>query len=913
MKKSSLYALLLFFALFFLSEKFYATHNRSGEITYVWLGGYSYKIRITTYTNNGSGSLAADRCSHMLYINDPNGNPLDSVECIRINGPLGTCNTQLPGARDGVDITPANSPNGGYRQNIYEANYTFSGPGTHVLSMFDPNRNSGSNNIPNSVNQPFALADTLRIFNLPGLTANNSPVLLNPPIDEACSGQIFVHNPNAYDPDGDSLSYSLTTCLGTGGAPIGGYIAASALGVAINASSGDMVWTVPVNLGEYNFAILITEWRKDIDGNYLKVGTVLRDLQVDVKPCTNQPPQITALNDTCILAGTNFTQLVVANDPNNNLISLSANGGPFTLNPAATFLSSITPGTASGTISWIPSCSAVRLQPYLITIKARDTLTGSVDLVDYESFYIKVIAPPPQNFTVNALGASMLLNWQTPVNCNQTNGNIIVAYKVYRKGTCEQWTPATCETGVPAYLGFTQIGQINAIGSPGPNYSYTDNNNGNGLSQGVDYSYIVVALFADGSQSFASEIKCVRIIRDIPLITNVSVDSTSNTSGKIFVRWVLPKIKSATEEGLDTVVNAGPYEFKLLQSTAGSSYVQIASFTKPYFANFNSINDTTFLSQALNTEQFQYNYKLEFFSSGNLIGTTQPASSVYLNANGLARRVQLNWTQAVPWTNEKYFIYKKNGAIFSLIDSTVSLNYTDTGLVNGQTYCYKIVSKGAYGDPDILRPLYNSSQEVCAIPQDKEAPCPPLLTVSGNCDDQSTIISWNAQTNGCANDAVYYNLYYKPNIDSAFIKIDSFPLIINSFYIDFSPSIAGCYFVTAIDSFGNESEITTDYCIDNCPEYELPNIITLNGDSVNDFFIPVKNKFVRKIELKIYNRWGTLLFETDKPEIKWNGKTSQADLPISDGTYFYVCNVVFIRFAGDEEKLLKGFFQVINK
>ena len=39
-------------------------------------------------------------------------------------------------------------------------------------------------------------------------------------------------------------------------------------------------------------------------------------------------------------------------------------------------------------------------------------------------------------------------------------------------------------------------------------------------------------------------------------------------------------------------------------------------------------------------------------------------------------------------------------------------------------------------------------------------------------------------------------------------------------------------------------------CVDNCPEYELPNVITINGDGVNDFFKPIKNKFIKSIDLK---------------------------------------------------------------
>jgi gliding motility-associated-like protein len=101
--------------------------------------------------------------------------------------------------------------------------------------------------------------------------------------------------------------------------------------------------------------------------------------------------------------------------------------------------------------------------------------------------------------------------------------------------------------------------------------------------------------------------------------------------------------------------------------------------------------------------------------------------------------------------------------------------------------------------------------------------------------------------------------------------------------------------------------------VDNCPEYELPNVITINGDGVNDFFKPIKNKFVKDIDIKIYNRWGTLVFETTDPKILWNGTVIQTKMLCSEGTYFYVCQVNEIRVGGIKERYLKGFIQVFIK
>ncbi len=43
----------------------------------------------------------------------------------------------------------------------------------------------------------------------PLISCDNTPRLLVPPIDKACVGAAWYHNPGAYDIDGDSLSYQL--------------------------------------------------------------------------------------------------------------------------------------------------------------------------------------------------------------------------------------------------------------------------------------------------------------------------------------------------------------------------------------------------------------------------------------------------------------------------------------------------------------------------------------------------------------------------------------------------------------------------------------------------------------------------------------------------------------------------------
>ena len=872
-----------------------ASHNRAGEITYKWLFGYTYEIVITTYTNTYNTN--ADRCYDTLYFGDGTSEAVP-----RINGLTG--NLCSPGVGDGVMIDTW------IKLNIYKTTHTFPGPNCYLLTMADPNRNAGVQNIPNSASVPFFIKAELCIGSFSG--PNSSPILTNPPIDDACVGNCFVHNAGAFDLDGDSLSYELTSCLGFQGLPVFGYVIPS--GVSIDPVTGDFVWCSPTLQGEYNFAFLIKEWRKNMDGVYSQVGYILRDMQVTVGACNNIPPSLQDIHDTCIAAGTNLIIPVSASDPDiTQTISLSSYGGTYTLNNSPSAFSSVpSQSPVNGIFSWNTNCQHVRLQPYMITFKAEDN-DNMINLVDFETFFVTVIGPAPSNLAVQPSGASMLLTWNNSP-CNGTTGNYIYKYLIYRTDSCINWQHGPCEKGVPSYLGMTLIGSTNGINDT----TFIDNNNGFGLVHGTDYSYIVVGLYGDGAQTYASVAACGHLLRDVPIITHADVTTTSTTTGKIKIVWLKPVVAINNPDKLDTIANPGPYEFRLLQSSGlSSNFTQIHSITKQYFAQISSASDTSFTSSGLNTVGGPYSYKIDFYCNGILKGSTQTASSVFLTAQGQDNKIQLSWNYITPWTNYKFFIYRESApgtGIWNLIDSTASYQYTDDGLVNGQLYCYKVMSVGKYSDTSILSPLLNYSEEICAIPVDTIAPCQPDLSVEGNCIDGNVRIKWSNPNSYCSDDAVRYKIYFKDSQQGSFTFIDSITNITDTLFVfDGNTSIAGCFAVTAVDSFGNESLISFASCTDNCPEYELPNIITVNEDGINDVFIPVKNKYIKSIDLKIYDRWGALVFETVDPKINWDGKNKNTKMLCSNGTFFYTCTVNEIRLQGIKTRILKGWIQIIDK
>jgi gliding motility-associated-like protein len=872
----------IYILLFFISAQTFATHNRAGEITYTHVSGLKYKITVTTYTKDSS---PADRPS--LGINWGDNTPLDSV-------------SRLSKILLGNDIN----------KNVYEGTHTYPSPNPspYIISVEDPNRNTGIMNIPSSVNVPFYIETELYIN--PFFSANNSAELLNPPIDNACVGFPYIHNPGAIDVDGDSLYYTIQFSRGQGGQIIPNFqLPVASNSLTINNFTGDLVWDSPTLAGEFNIAILIEEFR-----NGTKVGSILRDMQITVVPSCDPPPNIVGVSDTCVIAGDTLNMNISATG--SSAVTLTATGMPLTILNPATFQQTTLPATiTSGNFYWETQCNHVKSSPYTVSIKGVDA--GIIQLVDFLTTTITVIGPPPLNLAANVQSNAIDLSWDQ-TNCPQVTG-----YKIYRRKGPSGWTPARCEVGVPAYTGFQLIAQVGGIAST----SFTDNNNGLGLIPGEEYCYRVVACYPDGAQSKASDETCAKLLKDVPMITNVSVNTTSQTLGSMYVAWSKP-----TEH--DTVQFPGPYRYLIYRGEQTTNNMVLIDSTA-------TINDTMYVDTLINTQDFQYFYRVDIYNLtlGNreLMGKSTVASSVYLNLTPSDNKITLIWNEAVPWVNTEHIIYRQNPftLIYDSLDITINTMYVDSGLTNGATFCYKVKSIGAYATGSVINPILNYSQEICAQPIDNVIPCPPSLCVEVNCEKQENILHWANQNSGCGDDVLQYNIYKKDSLNGEFELITNMPNGTDSTYLDADiNSIVGCYVVTSIDSVGNESLFGDTVCVDNpngacagnegcvydsdettegaCFEYRLPNVFTPGTDGKNDFFKPFPYQFIESTHIEIFNRWGKLMFETTDPDILWDGVNSSNSKECNDGTYYYVCTINERCLEGVKPRVLKGFITLIR-
>ncbi len=620
-----------------------ATHQRAAEITYTWLGGNAYEFTLTCYTYTPSPA-GLQRDSLLVQWGDGNEEYIPRVVMQNL----------------GDD----------YTLNVYKQIHNFSSSGSYTISMEDANRNFGVINVPNSVMVPMHI-ETELVIN-PFLGYNNSVQLLNAPVDKGCVGKLYLHNPSAYDPDGDSLSYKLINCKGLDGLDIPGYSFPEAShSFEIDPVTGELRWENPLLQGEYNVAFMVEEWRHGV-----KVGSVIRDMQILISACSNNLPEIQCDDFYCLVAGEQLGFVISASDPDGNQVTLTASGAPFevAVSPAV-----LNPETAIGLnpqmeFVWNTSYAHIRNTPYQVVIHAKDDDTP-VSLTNVKTVTINVMAPKIQGLTAEVHGHDATLSWM-PYPCPNA-----VALLVYRKAGCDGYEPDPCETGIRE--GYQLLTTLNNVAAT----SYTDLD----LPQGMAYEYRVLAQFPDGALSIVSDAACVMLKNDCPLMTHVTNDSIDLVSGHVVTCWAEPK-------EIDEQYVA-PFSYSLTRILNGETSVVYEG------------TDTTFLDANIDlSEANTLVYKVEMRDAQQqLMGTSATASAVMLSANGFNEEANLSWTEAVPWIVDSTQVFKEENGRFVRIATVTGMAYTDTDVESDETYRYYVRTFGHYTIEGVLHPLVNYS------------------------------------------------------------------------------------------------------------------------------------------------------------------------------------------------------------
>jgi len=381
---------------------------------------------------------------------------------------------------------------------------------------------------------------------------NSSAILLQPPIDFSCVGQTFIHNANAFDPDGDSLAYEFTVPKFDRGQNVPEYRFPNEINpgdnnaISLDEVTGSIIWDSPRTPGEYNIAFLIKEYR-----NGVLITSTVRDMQILVRSCVDEPPTIEAIESICVIAGETIDLDIVVDDSDaDQLVQLSATGGPFIFSESPARLvngNDFLEPSFTGKFIWQTNCNHISEEEHQVVFRAVDNVFGdTTGLATLKTLRIKVVGPAPLDLSAESQVSAINVNWQQPYVCENAADDYFLGFSVWRREGSTNIANDSCTSGLDG-SGYEEIvfrTNENEMGR----YFFNDEN----VNPGIIYCYRVQGEFAKQTDannpfnkvaSLASEEICLLLKQDFPIITKVSIQETDSENGEIEVHWIKPLAK----------------------------------------------------------------------------------------------------------------------------------------------------------------------------------------------------------------------------------------------------------------------------------------------------------------------------------------------------------------------------------
>jgi gliding motility-associated-like protein len=235
--------------------------------------------------------------------------------------------------------------------------------------------------------------------------------------------------------------------------------------------------------------------------------------------------------------------------------------------------------------------------------------------------------------------------------------------------------------------------------------------------------------------------------------------------------------------------------------------------------------------------------------------------------NGAA---QLTWT-VDPLLKLQGFVVSRssNGGALSAYATTPNVTYTDGAYTTEGAYCYQI----SYSD---LCQNYSAAGVVV---------CPMRLL--GTINDANVVtLNWT-KYQGWKDGVQAYTLE-KYNINGGLIG--SFPVALDTFLVDDQPDLANqivAYRVVATSVAGGSTAFSNIVTFTKEVNLNFPTAFTPNADQLNDSF-RVTGQYVDKMNIRIFDRWGILVFASDGNE-PWNG--TREGLPMPESAYVWKAEI----------------------
>lgn len=258
----------------------------------------------------------------------------------------------------------------------------------------------------------------------------------------------------------------------------------------------------------------------------------------------------------------------------------------------------------------------------------------------------------------------------------------------------------------------------------------------------------------------------------------------------------------------------------------------------------------------------------ETFSA--LIPTAVQNTTAVVNASG----VLLTWQQDPAFTPENYTLFKRPvSGMFSPVGNTTTTTFTDNAYTSAEPSCYRINYRDVCGNNS------NPGLDVCPI----------VLTASLN-SDNSINLNWTAYE-GWLNGVNHYEI---DKYNATGVLVQTISAGTATSFLDDATDLTNQIYRYVVRAIANDAGLGT--AVSNQvemikePKLYYPTAFTPDGQgpTENEVF-KVFGQYFASFELRIFNRWGELLFVTTDIDQGWDGRYQGREQP--EGTYAFVARI----------------------
>lgn len=370
-KSDNLFLVLLLCVFAILGQEVKATHLMGGDLSYTWMGGDTYKLRLSMYRDcagiaiNTSYSIdvSSSSCGYStsLVANLEPGYPVEvSAVCI---SQIGNTTCHPGGTLQGVE------------EYVYSVIYTLPAKcNDWRFGMTDCCRNNSIST--GQAGNDFYIEAMLNNLDFAG---NNSPDFVTKPVPFLIANQLQNFSHVTIEQDGDLLVYSLVAPLQDPITPVtylnpynANYPVSTTSGTfPINSANGQLSFT-PNLVQNGVLAVLVQEYR-----NGILIGSVRRDIQmvvvnspsaqVSFGPITNLSGATMNAGQTNVMTGcvgVPITFTITATDQGGNTPTITHNANTAI---AGSSMAITGAATRTMTLSWTPPANSIGYNAFYIT------------------------------------------------------------------------------------------------------------------------------------------------------------------------------------------------------------------------------------------------------------------------------------------------------------------------------------------------------------------------------------------------------------------------------------------------------------------------------------------------------------------------------------------------------------------